>query len=155
MDELLKEFEDDKYSIHYLCSYLDGIVNTAKMSITGVISALADDKPINPFLKYLMFTHMYSPEEVKEIGHEEIYRREGKFREDNCEEIVYHQDDGTNGKEYRFSGFGWKEDGSAYVVLSEESGNESDIFEELDIPLPLILNEDWIEKLREYNNITN
>ena len=29
------------------------------------------------------------------------------------------------------------------------------IAEELDIPLPLILNEDWIEKLREYNNITN
>ena len=26
-----------------------------------------------------MFTHLYAPEQVKEIGHEEIYRREQKF----------------------------------------------------------------------------
>ena len=29
-----------------------------------------------------MFTHMYTPEQVKEIGHEEIYKREKKFEED-------------------------------------------------------------------------
>ena len=74
--------EEDKYAIHYLCSYLDGIVSTAKISIVGVIKALGNDKPLDPFCKYLMFTHMYSPEDVKEIGHEEIYRREQKFKEE-------------------------------------------------------------------------
>ena len=75
-------FEEDKYEIRYLCSYLEGIVNTAKMSIVGVIKALGNDEPLDPFCKYLMFTHMYTPEQVKEIGHEEIYRREQKFKED-------------------------------------------------------------------------
>ena len=75
-------FEEDKYGIHYLCSYLENFVNTAKMSIAGVIEALGNDEPLGPFCKYLMFTHMYTPEQVKEIGHEEIYRREQKFKED-------------------------------------------------------------------------
>ena len=74
--------EEDKYGIHYLCSYLDGIVNTAKMSIAGVIKALGNDEPFDPFCKYLMFTHMYTPEQVKEIGHEEIYRREQEFKKE-------------------------------------------------------------------------
>ena len=71
-------FNEDKYEIHYLCHYLDNFVDTAKMCITGVIEALGNDEPLDPFLKSLMFTHMYSPEQVKEIGHEEIYRREQK-----------------------------------------------------------------------------
>ena len=75
-------FDEDKYGLHYLCSYLEGIVNTAKMSITGVIKALGNDEPLDPFCKYLMFTHMYTPEQVKEIGHEEIYRREKKFEKE-------------------------------------------------------------------------
>ena len=75
-------FEEDKYGIHYLCSYLEGIVNTAKISIAGVIEAIGNDEPLDPFCKYLMFTHMYTPEQVKEIGHEEIYRREQKFKEE-------------------------------------------------------------------------
>ena len=75
-------FDEDKYGIHYLCSYLEGIVNTAKMSIAGVIEALGNDELLDPFCKYLMFTHMYTPEQVKEIGHEEIYRREQKFEEE-------------------------------------------------------------------------
>ena len=29
-----------------------------------------------------MFTHLYTPEQVKEIGHEEIYRREQKFKKE-------------------------------------------------------------------------
>ena len=74
--------DEDKYGIHYLCSYLDGVVDTAKMSITAVIKALGDDEPIEPFCKYLMFTHMYTPEQVKEIGHEEIYRREQEFEKE-------------------------------------------------------------------------
>ena len=75
-------FEEDKYGIHYLCSYLEGIVNTAKMSIAGVIEALGNDEQLDPFCKSLMFTHMYTPEQVKEIGHEEIYRREQKFEKE-------------------------------------------------------------------------
>ena len=34
-------FEEDKYGMHYLYSYLEGIVDTAKISITGVIKTLA------------------------------------------------------------------------------------------------------------------
>ena len=75
-------FEEDKYGIHYLCSYLEGIVNTAKMSIAGVIEALGNDESLDPFCKYLMFTHMYTPEQVKEIGHEEIYRRKQNFEKE-------------------------------------------------------------------------
>ena len=75
-------FDEDKYRIHYLCSYLDCFVDTAKMSIVAVIKALGNDEPLDPFCKYLMFTHMYTPEQVKEIGHEEIYRREQKFKEE-------------------------------------------------------------------------
>ena len=74
--------EEDKYEIHYLCQYLDGVVSTAKSSITAVIHALGNDEPVDPFYKYLMFTHMYTPEEVKEIGHEEIYRREQEFEKE-------------------------------------------------------------------------
>ena len=74
--------EEDKYEIHYLCSYLDGIVDTAKISIAGVIKALGNDEPLDPFCKYLMFTHMYTPEQVKEIGHEEIFRREEEFKKE-------------------------------------------------------------------------
>ena len=75
-------FEEDKYEIHYLCHYLDCFVDTAKMCITGVIKALGNDEPLDPFLTSLMFTHMYTPEQVKDIGHEEIYRREQKFNEE-------------------------------------------------------------------------
>ena len=101
-------FEEDKYGLNYLCSYLEGIVDTAKISITGVIKALANDEPLDPFCKYLMFTHMYTPEQVKKIGHEEIYRREQKFKGDELPDVSYHQDDGTNGKDYEISGFGWE-----------------------------------------------
>ena len=74
--------EEDKYGLHYLCSYLDGIVDSSKWVIADVITALGNDEPLNPFSKYLMFTHMYTPEQVKEIGHEEIYRREQDFEKE-------------------------------------------------------------------------
>ena len=41
-----------------------------------------EKKILDPFCKYLMFTHMYSPEDVKEIGHEEIYRREQEYKKE-------------------------------------------------------------------------
>ena len=94
---------------------------------------------------------MYTPEEVKEIGHEEINRRKQKFEEDELPGVRYHEDDGTNGKDYEISGFGWKEDGRGYITVSEKNGNENDIFEEVNIPVPLILSEDWFRKKREYN----
>ena len=74
--------EEDKYEIHYFCHFLDNFVDTAKMCIAGVIKALGNDEPLNPFCKYLMFTHMYTPEQVKKIGHEEIYKREQKFEKE-------------------------------------------------------------------------
>ena len=74
--------EEDKYGLHYLCNYLDGIVNSSKWIIADVIKALGNDEPLEPFSKYLMFTHMYSPEDVKEIGHEEIYRREQEYEKE-------------------------------------------------------------------------
>ena len=74
--------EEDKYGLHYLCSYLDGIVDSSKWVIVGVIKALGNDEPLDPFCKYLMFTHMYTPEQVKEIGHEEIYRREQEYEKE-------------------------------------------------------------------------
>ena len=73
---------EDKYGLHYLCNYLNGIVDSSKWIIAGVISALGNDEPLDPFCKYLMFTHMYTPEEVKEIGHEEIYRREQEYEKE-------------------------------------------------------------------------
>ena len=144
--------EEDKYGSYYLSYYLEGILNTAKMGIAGVIEALGNDEELDPFIKYLMFTHMYTPEQVKEIGHEEIYRRKQKFEEDELPpDVSYHKDDGTNGKDYEISGFGWEEDGRGYITVSEKDGNENDIFEEVNIPVPLILDEDWIRKIREYN----
>ena len=74
--------EEDKYGLNYLCDYLDCVVTTAKESIAGVIIALGNDEELDPFTKYLMFTHMYTPEQVKEIGHEEIHRRQEKFKEE-------------------------------------------------------------------------
>ena len=74
--------EEDKYGINYLCSYLDGIVDSSKWIIAGVIDALGDDEELDSFCKYLMFTHMYTPEQVKEIGHEEIYRREKEYEKE-------------------------------------------------------------------------
>ena len=74
--------EEDKYEINYLCHYLDNFVDTAKICIAGVIKALGNDETLYPFCKYLMFTHMYSPEQVKEIKHEEIYKRKKKFEKE-------------------------------------------------------------------------
>ena len=41
-----------------------------------------NEEELDPFTKYLMFTHMYTSEQVKEIGHEEIYRREQKLEKE-------------------------------------------------------------------------
>ena len=144
--------EEDKYGLHYIHIYLENFVDTAKRSIVGVMTALADDEKLDPFLKYLMFTHLYTPEEVKEIEHEEINKREKKFEEEELPRKRYHEDDGTNVKDYKIFGFGWKENGKKYICVSEKEGNENDIFEKVVIPVPLILSEDWFRKIREYNS---
>ena len=63
--------------------------------------------------------------------------------------VLFNHEDGTNGKDYEISGFGWEEDGRGYITVSEKEGNENNIFEEVDIPVPIILSEDWFRKIRE------
>ena len=75
--------EEVKYRCEDLYHYLDNFIDSSKRIITGVISALGNDEPLDSFHKYLMFTHLYSAEDVKEIGHEEIYRREQKLKEES------------------------------------------------------------------------
>ena len=67
-------FEEDKYGLHYVHIYLENFVDTAKRCIAGVMTALANDEKLDPFCKYLMFTHLYSPEEIAEIDSEELWR---------------------------------------------------------------------------------
>ena len=73
--------EEDKYGLNYVCYYLEIFVDTANISITGVIKAIADNEKLHPFFKNFMFTHMYTRQQVKEIGREEIYRRKKEFEE--------------------------------------------------------------------------
>ena len=67
-------FEEDKYGLHYIHVYLNNFVDSAKRSIAGVMKALANDEKLDPFYKYLMFTHLYTPEEIAEIDRVELRR---------------------------------------------------------------------------------
>ena len=69
-------FEEDKYGLHYVHIYLENFVDSAKRSIAGVMTALANDEKLDPFYKYLMFTHLYSPEQIGEIDRKELWREE-------------------------------------------------------------------------------
>ena len=71
--------------MNYLGHYLDNFVDTAKRGIAGVMTALADDEELDPFCKYLMFTHLYSPEQIAEIDREELRREQERIEK----EIVY------------------------------------------------------------------
>ena len=104
-------FEEDKYGLHYVHAYIEIFVDTAKRAIAGVIKALADDEKLDPFCRYLMFTHLYTPEQVKEITHEEIHERQKKLEKEL----------GLCKKYYEVSGFGWKKDGRGYVTVSGEN----------------------------------
>ena len=68
--------EEDKYGLHYVHIYFNNFVDSAKRSIAGVMTALADDKKLRPFYKYLMFTHLYSPEQIAEIDRKELWREQ-------------------------------------------------------------------------------
>ena len=58
--------KEDKYGSECLYHYLDNSVDTAKRSIAGVMTALANDEPLDPFFKYLMFSDLYPLEEKKD-----------------------------------------------------------------------------------------
>ena len=67
--------EEDKYGLHYVHIYLNNFVDSAKRSIAGVMTALANDEELRPFLKYLMFTHLYTPEQVKKLNIKKYMKR--------------------------------------------------------------------------------
>ena len=146
-------FEEDKYGLCYVHLYLENFVDTAKRIIAGVIKALADDEKLDPFCRYLMFTHLYTPDQVKEIEHKEIYEQEKKFEKDLGLCVRYHEDDGTGGKNYEVSGFGWTEDRRGYVTVSGENDEDSDDYESVDIPVPITLDEEWLRRLEEFNSV--
>ena len=76
--------EEDKYGLHYVHIYLNNFVDSAKRSIAGVMTALANDEPLDPFYKYLMFTHLYSPEQIAEIDREELWREQQRIEKRDC-----------------------------------------------------------------------
>ena len=49
--------EEDKYGLHYVHIYFNNFVDSAKISIAGVMTALADDEKLRPFLQ---ISHVYS-----------------------------------------------------------------------------------------------
>ena len=67
-------YEEDKYGLRYIHSYLENFVDSAKRIIAGVMVALAYDKELLPFYRYLMLTHLYTPEQIAEIDSEELWR---------------------------------------------------------------------------------
>ena len=73
--------EEDKYGLHYVHIYLNNFVDSAKRSIAGVIKAFADDEKLDPFYKYLMLTHLYSPDQIAEIDREELWREQQSILE--------------------------------------------------------------------------
>ena len=73
--------EEDKYGLHYVHIYLNNFVDSAKRSIVGVMTALAYDEKLDPFYKYLMLTHLYSPEQIVEIDREELWREQQSILE--------------------------------------------------------------------------
>ena len=75
-------FKEDKYGLHYVHVYSNNFVDTAVRSIAGVIKALADDEKLEPFFKYLMFTHLYSPEQILEIDRQELWREEQRIKKE-------------------------------------------------------------------------
>ena len=56
-----------KYHCEDFYHYLDDkIIDSSKRIITGIISAVANDEPLDSFYKYLMFPNLYREEYEKE-----------------------------------------------------------------------------------------
>ena len=136
-------FEEDKYGLHYVHVYLNNFVDSAKRSIAGVIKALADDEKLDPFCRYLMFTHLYTPEEVKEIGHEEIYEKEKKFEKDLG--LIHERNDDFDS--YEIAGCG-KINRRGYFGVNNVNNED----ESVNIPFPLDFTEKWFRDFKEVNN---
>ena len=57
-----------KYHCEDFYHYLDDkIIDSSKRIITGIISAIANDEPLDPFYKYLMHPHKYTRKQIDEI----------------------------------------------------------------------------------------
>ena len=52
--------EEDKYGLHYVHIYSENFVDSAKRSIAGVMTALANDEKLDPFCKYLVYSSLLS-----------------------------------------------------------------------------------------------
>ena len=60
--------KEDKYHYEDFYHYLDDkIIDSSKRIITGIISAIANDEPLDPFYKYLMHPHKYTRKQIDEI----------------------------------------------------------------------------------------
>ena len=75
-------FKKDKYGINHIHHYLNNFVDASKISIAGVIKALANDEKLSPFYKNLMFTHIYTPEELVNIELKELIRERKKIEKE-------------------------------------------------------------------------
>ena len=139
-------FEEDKYGLHYVHIYLENFVDSAKRCIAGVIKALADDEKLDPFCRYLMFTHLYTPDQVKEIGHEEIYEKEKKFEKDLG--LIHGKNDDFD--IYEVSGFDKIYGRGYFGVINVNNEDES-----VNIPFPLDFTEKWFRDFKEDNNFRN
>ena len=78
-------YEEDKYGLHHVHVYLENFVDSAKTSIAGVMTALADDKELRSFYRYLMLTHLYSPDQIAEIDSKELWREKESILESEGE----------------------------------------------------------------------
>ena len=73
---IIKE-KEVKYHCEDFYHYLeDNVVDSTSRIITAIISAVANDEPLDSFHKYLMFPHLY----------EEEYRREEELKDNIMEQ---------------------------------------------------------------------
>ena len=78
--EIRFEDKNDKYGVEDFYHYLDNSTDSTMRIIPGVIKAMANDKPLEYFLKYLMFPNQY-PLEEKEEQVNKILENFGNFAE--------------------------------------------------------------------------
>ena len=59
--------KEDKYHCEDFYNYIeDNVIDSSKMIITGIISAVANDEPLDSFYKYLMYPDLYREEYEKD-----------------------------------------------------------------------------------------
>ena len=57
--EIINEEGDVKYHCEDFYHYLENSIDSSNRIITGIISAVANDKPLENFYKYLMYPDLY------------------------------------------------------------------------------------------------